>query len=402
MPEIKAPTGLPIGGSQGTIIDPSMIDRKNLRADLLWGATKTGKGQQAWTGAYWMATKRKKKFLYLTCEPGSTPVSITMAVKAGLGDIYALMPSEDNFSAILSAILEGGFWPVYLKKNDGSITRSFKSVEARCRPDEYGMLIVDSLTSIGESFITWLADPSHENHLPMTPNRESFWVSDVDPVTDKEHAYGGSSGTHVYFVQQRLQELVTASANLPYEKMLWLSRETRGSKGEKKSRDKVTKQMEIIIQGEAMYGPALPGSGDIISRVTSWFGGAYHCERVIDSYIDDPNPPQPAAGGGIGGGLRGNLGKIPVWEYRMYLQPHPNPTTGLLYDAGNRFAAVVNSDPKIIKPYIVCTETYDKAAKVFKHTGLNTLYDMEDAYNVGQADDLRESLADMIAKFERK
>ena len=167
-----APAGAPIAPQGlGDIVPPEMIQRQDRRADLLWGFSKTGKGINSWMAAYWIAKVKKKKFLYLTAEPGSMPVSISMALKAGLGDMFSLV-GQKHLLSILSAIFEGARWPVYRKLNDGSMMRDFKTVEAVIDPSEYGLIITDSLTSIGDELIRWLADPDNKATLPMTPGKE--------------------------------------------------------------------------------------------------------------------------------------------------------------------------------------------------------------------------------------
>ena len=376
------------GSPASVIIHPSMVPRRDRRADLLWGASRSGKGVNAWFGAYWMAKTYGKKFLYLTAEPGAAPKQIKDAIKAGLGDEFSLV-AKPHLLSILQSVLEGGKWPVYLKRNDGTIVRDFKSREAECDPDQYGLLIVDSGTSIGDELIKWLADPDNKATLPMTPGKDKFWIEDGDVKI------GGSGMTHVGFATKIIQQMVVASANLPYQKVLWIFREQRASRGEKKNKDG-----DILVMGEPMYGPDLPGTA-ATPRVTSWFGGAYHCDKVpVGGEKDDRTDVKEKAGGMVLKGADTMADKflhIPDWEYRIYLKPHPDPKTGILYDAGNRLEAYVNADKTIVKPFIVASEK--KVGKGYVHTGLNTIWELERKFGANNADDLKEDLSDMLRRF---
>lgn len=374
-----------------TAMDPSLVNRKDLRADLIWGRTKSGKGENAWFGAYWVAAVLGKKFLYLTSEPGSVPASIKAAAAAGLGDILNIA-GHPNLIGVAQTVLEGGRWPVYRRLNDGTVIRDFQSREAVIDPKEHGMLICDSLTSLGDELLSWLSSPANQVKLPMTPGKDKFSVSDVDPSTGQRVEFGGSSGTHVYFAQQRLYELVVASANLPVDKKLWIAREARGSRGEKKARSADGKGYDVVVAGEPMYGPQIPGSGDVITRITGWFGGSYHTDIVDVSPQAAPDPMNPFA-------QMAPKKDPPKLEYRLYLKPYPDSRTGVLYDVGNRFGSAANADPAKVPAYLVCSEVVD--GKKLIHTGLNTVYQKEADFSKGTTENLRETFAEMLAKFNK-
>lgn len=381
---LPLPVPMPVLGAApidlGEIIHPSMVDHRDRRADLLWGGSKTGKGINAWMAAYWMAKRHGKKFLYLTAEPGSTNTSINAAIRAGLGDQFSLVGAK-HLLAVLSAILEGGKWPLYRKRNDGAIIRDFESRDAFIDPSEYGLMIVDSLTSTGDEMIRWLADPDNKATLPMTPGKEKFWIE------DQGVKIGGSGMTHVGFATKMLHQFVVASANLPLMKILWISREQRASRGEKKDKDG-----NILVAGEPMYGPDIPGTA-ATPRVTSWFGGAYHTDAVpIGEGTSDARQDATP--------MMANVMKVPTLEYRLYLRKHPDPRTGFMYDAGNRMPAVLNANHKIVPPYIVCSEQRTPEGG-YIHKGINTVWDIEADHCTDVASDLRQDLGEMLAKFKR-
>jgi hypothetical protein len=223
----------------------------------------------------------------------------------------------------------------------------------------------------------------------MTPSREKFWIEDSEDG-GQVVKIGGSGMTHVGFATRILQQMVVGSANLPYDKILWIAREQRASRGEKKDKDG-----NILVAGEPMYGPDLPGQA-ATPRVTGWFGAAYHVDKVpVGGQVDDR--ADVGTGGAMLGNMKEKLTTIPNWEYRIYLRPHPDPRTGIMYDAGNRLEAHLNANDKIVPPYIVCTE--QKVGKEFVHTGLNTIMELERVHGVNSADDLKETFSDILAKF---
>lgn len=384
----------PLGAASASqIIAPTLVPHTDKRADLLWGKSKMGKGINAWMGAHWMLTTHGKKFLYLTAEPSAMPKMIEDYIKAGLGDIFSVV-NQDHLLAILSTVLEGGKWPVYMKKNDGSIVRSFNSVEAKCDPSQYGMLIVDSLTSLGDEIIKWFTIPGKAT-LPMTPGEDKFNVQDTVEGGSNVHLHG-SSPMHVGEACRILQRMVISSANLPYDKVVWIAREQRGSRGEKKD-----KSGNVIIAGEPMYGPDLPGNA-ATPRVTSWFGGAYHCDAAPKGGVKDDRPVGGSAAGAgmLGGSSADRLSLIPNWEYRIYLRPHPDPITGLLYDAGNRLPAHLNANDKIVPPYLTCT-VEDSGNGDFKCQGLNTIWEIERTHGDQMISAAKSKFASLLEKFQK-
>lgn len=382
---VAAPTL--VGQLQGQIVSAASMPRKDRRADLLWGRSKVGKGENAFRGAYWMLQNYRKKFLYLTAEPGSVPINIQNAIEAGWGDLFSVV-GVNNLLAVLFSVLDGGKWPVYRKLGADTIIRDFKTKEAECDPAQYGLLIVDSLTSLGDELIKWLADPDNKATLPMTPGKDKFWISDSGDGLESIKI-GGSSMTHVGFATRTLQQLVVASANLPYQKVLWLSREQRASRGEKKDKDG-----NILVAGEPMYGPDLPGTA-ATPRVTGWFGGAYHCDAVPvggtkDTRADIPDNILPT--------LKDKLSIIPDWEYRIYLRPHPDPHTGIFYDAGNRLPSHLNANSEIVPSFFVCAEK--KVNGKFVHSGLNSIWDIEKKHGTNDVDDMKAEFADLMKPKE--
>ena len=374
-------------GAMGQIISPLLVPHKDRRADLLWGRSKVGKGINAFMGADWMLKTYGKKFLYLTAEPGAMPKIIEDYTQAGLGDVFSVI-NQPHLLAILSTVLEGGKWPVYLKKNDGSIVRSFKAAEAACNPDEYGLLIVDSLTSLGDEILKWYTNPANQATIHGTMGEDKFNIKDSGEGMQDVHIHAVSM-TQIGEACRFLHRLVTASAALPYMKVLWIAREQRANRGEKKD----MKTGNIIVAGEPMYGPDLPGTAST-PRVTSWFGGAYHCDAVPKGGVQDDRPTA-ASGNPLMASQAAKLATIPGWEYRLYLRPHPDASTGLLYDAGNRMPPHIE-----VPPFITCTvEETPAESGNFKCQGLNTVWEMERTQGVTTKDALRTKFSDVLSKF---
>jgi len=344
-----------------------------------------GKGINAFMGADWMLKTHGKKFLYLTAEPGSMPKILEDYISAGLGDMFAIV-NQQHLLAILSTVLEGGKWPIYLQKNDGTIVRSFKSKEAECDPSQYGLLIVDSITSIGDELMKWYTNPANQSTIHGTMDETKFNIKDEGEGLNPVHIHGASM-TQIGEACKFIHRMITASANLPYQRVLWIAREQRASRGEKKD-----KAGNIVVAGEPMYGPDLPGTA-ATPRVTSWFGGAYHCDAVPRAGQKDDRPTAASGNPLLGGAASEKLSNIPEWEYRIYLRAHPDPATGLLYDAGNRMPPHLN-----VPPFYTCTVD-EVAPGEFKCQGLSTIWELERTQGIGTSDALRQKFGDLLKKY---
>ena len=93
----------------------------------------------------------------------------------------------------------------------------------------------------------------------------------------------------------------------------------------------------------------------------------------------------------LGGGSKAVL--VPEWEYRIYLRPHPDATTGLLYDAGNRMPPHVK-----VPPYYVCWMK-ENAAGDFDCQGLSTIWQLEKDQGTGTIEGLASKFGDILSKF---
>lgn len=317
---------------------------EDFRADLVWGASGTGKTHQVYLSALQMYVKHRKKTRYLTADGGSLG-PIAPLVKLGIVSVFSLglVPFDRRLEA-LTIILKGG-WPVFDPRLN---TWSFKGqgVQPTSKTfEEWGQLSIESMTSIGDQMTRDLVRRS-DIKIPQTPDRDEFFV------TSGEFKWTFRAPSHIGWSQERMEEFVDMSSVLPYQRILWTARELR-------SEDK---------KGNAIIGPELPGSA-ATGKVPGWFGACLHLVAVPGEQITDDRPNLSMMA----------KSKFQRLERRLYLIPHPDERTGNMLDAKNRLPAEVqtaNDDLK--RGYIKSTIVYGPDGKVVNRIGLNTYYDMED------------------------
>ena len=356
----------------------SLVPQRELRADLLWAASGDGKDTNLWMATYYMAKTKGKKSLLLTAE--SLGTGMQLAQKAGLVDVISIAGQERPLD-IVAHILKGRKWPKKIETKTGT-TLDFKSKEAEINSEEVGLLIINSMTSIADQFKLEMAIEGRVR-LPMSPGKDKYNVI-INGVS-----LTGSAPTHVGFIHDRMYEYVVASTYLPTERVLWTARQSLGAIGEKKDKDG-----NVVKVGIPVFGPELPGSA-ATHRVTGWFGGAYHLDKVQVGTTEDKreDAKQQAANA------------IPKYEYRLWLQKHHHPDFGVPFDVKNRLPAELNAKlldvngPTKGKPYIVCTET--RQGKGFVHTGINTVWKLEEDYIAKTTSEINEDLAEVLGKFKK-
>lgn len=356
----------------------SLIPQRELRADLLWGESGSGKDVNLWMAVYYMAKVKGKKSLLLSGE--SLGTGMQLAQKAGLVDVISLS-GQDRPLDIMAGILKGRKWPKKIESKTGT-RLDFKSAEAEVDPEEAGLLIINSMTSIADQFKLEMAQEGRVR-LPMSPGKDKYYVViDGKPLT-------GSAPTHIGFIHDRVYEYVVASTYFETERVLWTGRQSLGAIGEKKD-----KEGNVIKVGIPVFGPDLPGSA-ATHRVTGWFGGAYHLDKVKVGTVKDEREDA----------LQAAAKEVPVYEYRLWLQRHNHPDFGAAFDVKNRLPAEVNakltdpSGPTKGRPYIVCTEKRKGPAWI--HTGINTVWELEESYIQKSLDDINEDLKDVLKTFKK-
>lgn len=355
----------------------SLIPQRELRADLLWGDSGHGKDTQLWFAVYHVAKKLGKKSLILSGE--SLGTGMQMAVKLGIADVVSVA-STDKPMDLTAAIIKGGKWPKMTSRG----VYDLKSKECEINPEEIGLFAVNSMTSLGKQFGLGMQLEGAVK-LPMSPGKDKYNVI-IDGKT-----YTGSAPTHVGFIHDKMYDYITASTYLPVDKVLWTARQQIGAIGEKKD-----KNGDVLKVGFPVFGPALPGNA-ATHQVTAWFGGAYHLDKVPVGDIEDKR--QDA--------LMQNESKMKVkeYEYRLYLEKHIHPEFGIPFDVKNRLPADINArlgkldGPTKGRPYIVCTER--RAGHGWLHTGLNTVWEMEEGYVASALADAKEDLKELMAKFKK-
>lgn len=357
---LSPPTALGLGQATPAADIINLVPQRELRADLIWGDSGHGKDTNLWFAVYHVATKLGKKSLLLTGE--SLGTGMQLAQKLGMVDVISIAGTDKPMD-LVAGIIKGRKWPIIRHQKSG-IIYDFKSQEAIIDPDKYGLIMINSMTSLSSLFQQSMQIEGTVQ-LPMTPGKDNYNVV-IDGVS-----IVGSAPTHVGFIHDRLYSYVVASTYLPVSKVLWTARQKLGAVGEKKKKDG-----EIIKAGYPIIGPDVAG-GAATSKITSWFGGAYHLDQVPVSKVDDKRTDV----------LPANEGKMTVaaYEYRLYLAKHMHPEFGVPFDVKNRLPAMVNAltldakGPTKGKPYVVCSELEDGQGG-YVHTGINTVWEMEEAF----------------------
>lgn len=353
---IAAPPGvLTLGGSA---LPQGSTAKDELRADVLWGPSGSGKSVQVGWAAYMVAKVLKKKSLIVTADGGAVSAEVKALQELGFVDILPLLRFENPLS-ILDNVFQG-FWPI--RKSDGSWSMADRAANHQndnAWYQQYGAMFVESMTSLGDFLMPWLTGNPKANIPGGAKDHQ---------VVDGDKIYKFAGMAHYGFLGDRFYQWVHWSAAQRYEKILWTAREQRST----------------TDKGMVVIGPDAPGKA-ITQKSGGWFGGCYHMsvmatgEMIVDTRADVAKDSLLLAGKGASRN-----------EHRMYIVKHPDPETGIMCDVKNRLS--VDRVMKLEKPYVVCQQDKDGLGG----SGIATIWGWEQETQGNLAKTMKDELQDAM------
>lgn len=360
------------------ILDNQQIDAKELRSDLVYGDTGSGKTQQMAWAAYDMAKVCAKKTLLVTADGGSISAYQPL-INLGLINVFPMLSFPCPIESMQQIVR--GSWPIRVDRN-GVPTLTFVPAAAkRLKNDpnwfnEYGLIIFESLGSICSAIKRNLQERT-DITIPQTPDRDVYFVTGGEEGGNIKYTF--SAPSHIGFVMERMEQWIHEASQLPYERVLWTARVAKsGEEGTDKAGN---------LLGTAIYGPELIGKAKT-HLVPGWFGGCYHLDSApVGAAIADNRDDYSSQG-------KSNV--IRRQEHRLYFMSHPDSSTGVMYHCKPRIPAA-RADLLGTLPYVTCTPDKDGMGG----EGIRTMWAAERKGQEQVEAALRVDLADVLQKFKK-
>lgn len=259
------------------------------KADLLYGATGTLKTSNAGKAALYYHNLSGKKTLWVSAdgggwEPVQSLVDEGIIVPWAIRDRFNLLESLDFACQ--------GYWP---KNMDDP-----KSPVVKYPMDDVALVVYEGLTSFGDAILAYM----RAHHDTMKTSQEASYV-----IRDGATSYAGGNISQFGFVQDRLYEFVMKTHMLPVEKVLWTALEAKGEE----------EGTRIPIFGPAIAGKKATG------KAGQWFGNMLHFDVVNKDTAAEVDPVTKKV-------LDAKISS----EYRMYLRPHAEPSSKIMFPAKTR------------------------------------------------------------------
>jgi hypothetical protein len=318
------------------------------RCDLLYGPSGSGKTENIGLLALYVWEKYGKITRLASADGGGWK---PLQPYIDLGIIKPLSLNVNKTPMRIMMAVVKGFW---VKEVNGQRTwvplekEDVEGDEKNGIPGIGGMAF-EGITSFGDAIFNSLTR-RQDIHIPGAP-KDSF-------VKEGDDYYGFAGPSNYGFVQNRVQEMVSLSNGLPFEKMVWTALEGTGVDSDTK---------------EACYGPKAVGVA-LTSKIPAWFGDCIHLVPMHDGEVVDDG--------------RKDLhklvkGGVPVKKVRAYLSNHPHKTTGHMFAAKGRTSAWVGKELPL---------WFDVVINENERKGLNWLYEEEDRLNLKAADAIRSTM----------
>lgn len=275
---------------------PLVKTRYEVKAHTI-GAYGLSKTYKSWTGLeiskYTLQNTGKLTRVIYADQGGFADMKD--ASDGGLIQMLNLSQMESPSAAMMKIVR--GEWPVRTGE-----ALEFLPWESNGGPDEIGLYIFDSLTSIAEAFMQELINKRQQLSQDIVAAYEYYGEK-----------FAAASQAHYGEVQRKLRNCLNIMPTIPVERIYWTALEGTGE-------EKLTK---ASILGPQTIGKALTGS---IEQLT---GDLWHLESA---YVETPTPRR---------------------EGRAWFQPHPSKT-GHIWPAGLRLSdKIVEWQKKHPKGYIL-------------------------------------------------
>lgn len=257
----------------------TLPQRAQLRADLLYGQTGTGKTYQLAIAAQRMWKKYGKRTRLIDGDTGGTDTFGDLIDEQhpdkGIVIPCGFLKMDHPIEALDK--LTQGYWPDVNGK-----------LVLEKMPDDIGLYEYEGLTSFGDTMMAHLS----RNKIKLSQDPAYTYV-------DGTTAFSGTNMSYYGEIQNRLHGFVVASAMMPL-RSLWTALEGRGEEEGSKS---------------ATYGPSIVGK-KATGKAGQWFGNMLHLESLNTERVN-PDTKQ-----------------VDILQRRvMYLQPHADPLTKIPFPA---------------------------------------------------------------------
>lgn len=311
------------------------------KADLVWGASGTGKTENIGEVCRYVLKKYGKLTRVVSADGGGIGPNTGLA-KAGVLEFWALNAWKNPIANLERAIK--GYWPLRLDDPDSPIVP----------PDAgtfeiYGFGGFEGLTSFGDMILDNLSGT--QASLSQDPS----YVFEQDGLK-----FAGENMSYYGFMQKELQRKVALSHLLRYEKVLWTAQE---SKGEEKG-------------GGTVYGPMIGGK-KATGKASGWFLNVFHMDVVPQGEVRvDPITKQ----------------KIQEVLHVLFLKTHIDPQTATPYPCKLRAPKAYTKD---VKPFL------DSGSVADAYRLLDAMYEKQEKEASGMMDEvkgLKEKLLERAAK----
>lgn len=355
IPEKQAEGGVvgPAGVSNGSGSTPSLVAGEDdsqapnvpffiePKADLVWGASGTGKTINVGKVCKYVFKKYGKLTRVVSADGGGIGGNTGLA-KAGILEFWALNAWKNPIANFERAIK--GFWPLRLDDPDSPIVPPDAGTF-----EMYGFGAFEGLTSFGDMILDNLSGT--QASLSQDPS----YVFEQDGIK-----FAGENQSYYGFMQKELQRKVALSHLLKYEKVLWTAQE---SKGEEKG-------------GGVVYGPMIGGK-KATGKASGWFLNVFHMDVINKGEVTvDPVTKQ----------------KIQDVMHILFVKTHIDPQTLTPYPCKLR---VPEEYSKGLKPYI------DSGSVADAYLLLDSLYEKQEVEASKMMDEvkgLKERLLERAAK----
>lgn len=221
--------------------EPFFIEPK---ADLVWGASGTGKTVNIGEVSDYVLAKFGKLTRMVSADGGGIG-PLTGLAKSGQLEFWALNAWKNPIANLERAIK--GYWPLRLDDPDSPVVPPDAGTW-----EVYGFGAFEGLTSFGDMILDSLSG----SKASLSQDPSYSWSQDGIEFSGENQSYYG-------FMQKELQRKVALSHLLKYEKVLWTGQE---SKGEEKG-------------GGIIYGPMI-GGRKATGKAAGWFLNVFHMDVI--------------------------------------------------------------------------------------------------------------------------
>jgi len=214
------------------------------KADLIYGATGTGKTENIGRISDWVLNRYGKLTRMVSADGGGLG-GIRGRRDSGQIEFWPIGMWKDPIAAMYRAVR--GWWPLRVNDPESPLVPPDAGTW-----EVYGFGAFEGLTSWGDKII----DTLKAKKASLSQDPSYTW-------SEGGVEFSGGNMTYFGFAQDNLQAFVGASHTLGYEKILWTAQESRGD-------DQA---------GAKVFGPAIAGK-KAIGKAGGWFLNVWHMDIV--------------------------------------------------------------------------------------------------------------------------